>query len=167
MTAPRTADMLLRAPRARPVAPGADSRPPLHLVPDPATLRARRRARLLTAVAALTACFGLFGVVGVHVMLAQGQGAVQELQARVQEEEDRHRRLRLQVAELEAPAEVVAAARDRLGMTAPTTVVPLVVASLDHPPPTTIPASTAPPTSLPQSTSSPQSTSPPLTTATP
>ncbi|MFP5316961.1 MAG: FtsB family cell division protein [Acidimicrobiia bacterium] len=140
MTAPRRAAAAVFAPRPAP-APTAEPprRPLLHVVPEPAAARRLRLLRLGTAVAFLAALFGLFGVVGLHVLLAQGQGDVQKLSAQVAEQEEVQRRLRLQVAELEAPAKVVAEARERLGMVSPPTVVPLRPATLADPPATTIP----------------------------
>lgn len=133
MTAPR----FVGSPRTAPApatAPATAPRPVparrLALVPDPAALRRRRLSRLCTAVAGLAACFGLFGVVGVHVMLAQGQADVQRLQAKVQTEEARQQRLRMDVATLEAPTRVVATAENQLGMVSPRTVISLTPATL-------------------------------------
>src|SRR5437588_7519236 len=144
MTAPRFAPTMA-PPRQRPdprPAPEPPRRalPPLRVVPDPAILRTRRLARLCTALAGLVACFGLFGVVGVHVMLAQGQGDVQRLQSEVDDQEAAQQRLQLQVAELQSPERIVAAAKEQLGMTTPTPVVVLSGATLADPPAITIPA---------------------------
>lgn len=131
MTAPRYAGTAAPWPSPRPV-PRAVPAPArrLEIVPDARVLRTRRLARLFTAIAGLAACFGLFGVVGVHVMLAQGQADVQRLQSQVQEQEDRQQRLRMDVATLEAPTRVVATAKNELGMVAPPTVVSLTPATL-------------------------------------
>jgi cell division protein FtsL len=129
----------------------APRRPPLRVVPEPAAARKLRRVRLGTAIAFLAALFGLFGVVGLHVLLAQGQGDVQRLSSHVAEQEEAQRRLRLEVAELEAPAKVVATARERLGMVSPSTVVPLQPATLADPPPTTV-AAPQPTTTTPSAT---------------
>lgn len=131
MTAPRYAGTAAPRPSPRPV-PRAVPAPArrLEIVPDARVLRTRRLARLFTAIAGLAACFGLFGVVGVHVMLAQGQADVQRLQSQVQEQEDRQQRLRMDVATLEAPTRVVATAKNELGMVAPPTVVSLTPATL-------------------------------------
>lgn len=142
-----------RSPRparpAQPERPAWSGRPPLRAVPDPASARREWLARLVTGLAVVAACFGLFGVIGVHVMLAQGQDAVQELEARLTQEQVRRQRLVLEEAGLEAPSRIVSEARDRLGLVPPTTVVPLRAASLEDPPPTTIapaPATTPSPT---------------------
>lgn len=145
-----------RAFEPRPLREPVPRRPPLHVVPEPAAARTLRLVRLATAVAFLAALFGLFGVVGLHVLLAQGQADVQRLSSQVAEQDEAHRRLRLEVAELEAPAKVVATARERLGMVSPPTVVPLQPATLADPPPTTIagprPTTTTVPTTTAPST---------------
>jgi cell division protein FtsL len=125
----------------------------LRAVPDPRVLRTQRWVRACTAIAALVTCFGLFGVVGVHVMLAQGQGDVQRLQSQVDDQEGAQQRLRVQVAQLESPERIVAAAR-QLGMTTPSTVVLLHEASLADPPATTIPAPRATTTTVAASSTS-------------
>ncbi|MGH9280278.1 MAG: hypothetical protein ACRD12_19530, partial [Acidimicrobiales bacterium] len=122
---------------AKRAAPRRD-RPPLQVVPGPAKQRRDWLARLCTAVATIAVCFGLFAVIGVHVMLAQGQGEVQDLQVQVAKERERQQRLQLETAELEAPSHIVDEARAKLGLVPPTTVVPLDAATLDDPPPTTI-----------------------------
>jgi cell division protein FtsL len=141
-------------PALRPVPePRPPRRPWLEVVPEPAVARRRRRARLFTALAGTAACFGLFGVVGVQVLLAQGQSEVERLSTEVRRQEEEEERLRLRVAELESPARVVREARERLGMTSPTTVVALAPASLADPPPTTVPAPRATTTTTVQSAS--------------
>jgi cell division protein FtsL len=158
MTAPRTiptrADRATADAVARPAAPPVTR---LRAVPDPRVLRTQRWVRACTALAALVTCFGLFGVVGVHVMLAQGQGDVQRLQSQVDDQEGAQQRLRVQVAQLDSPARIVAAAR-QLGMTTPSTVVVLHDASLADPPATTIPAPRATTTTVPDPAASTTST---------
>ena len=80
--------------------------------------RVRRRRLLACSVAALAAACVL-GLVISHVALAQGQFELEKLQAKAADEQARYERLRLQVAQLESPARVVAAAQERLGMVAP------------------------------------------------
>jgi cell division protein FtsB len=82
---------------------------------DPAVM-ARRRARLVTTVLATVAIVGLFAIVGLRVVLAQGQAEVDRLAAQVEQVQADQQRLRLLVAERESPRVIVAAARDRLGM---------------------------------------------------
>ncbi len=116
----------MTAPWARPTSrpdrrpaslPQPHVRPDLRVVPPPdPAVRARRRARLITTVLAVLACAGLFAIVGLHVLLAQGQAEVDRLETQVDEVQADQQRLRLKVAERESPAAIVAAARDRLGM---------------------------------------------------
>jgi cell division protein FtsL len=63
----------------------------------------------------------LFGVVAFHVLLTQGQLQLQHLQDRDAAVLARNQQLRLQVAELESPTRIVAAAQ-QLGMVPPATV---------------------------------------------
>lgn len=158
--APAAAPGPERQPRRQPRPAPPKAPPHLSVVPDPAILRARRRSRLLTGVVAAIAGLGLFGVVTVHVLLAQGQGDVQHLQDKVAQEEETQRQLNLQVAQLESPSRVVSEARNRLGMVSPSTVVPLASASLADPPATTIPAP-KPTTTVPQRSSTTVTTAAP------
>ena len=114
MTAPNYAPR--RAPVKAPVSP-----PHLRVV-DPRQARARRRARVLTGVLVGLACLGLFAIVTLRVLLAQGQAEVDRLETSVAAAQTAQQDLRLNVAELEAPAHIVAAARQRLGMVTPVTV---------------------------------------------
>lgn len=94
-----------------------DSRAHLRLV-DSEGLAAwafRCRTRLLVGVAAGAAVL-VFGLVSFHVVLSQGQLGLDRLEAQVAKEQTQYQRLRLHVAELEAPDRVVTVAQDRLGM---------------------------------------------------
>jgi cell division protein FtsL len=121
------------APRSRPQpqrrAPGPPQRPHLRLV-DPREAQLRRRARLLTGILVAAVFAGLFAIVVVRVLLAQGQVEIDRLEASIEGAQATQQDLRLTVAELEAPAQIVAAARQRLGM-----VVPTAVTYLDPPAP--------------------------------
>jgi cell division protein FtsL len=92
--------------------------------------RERRRTRLITGFLVAATCAALFAIVALRVMLAQGQVEVDRLQASVTAAQATQQDLRLTVAELEAPAQIVAAARTRLGM-----VTPVTVTYLTPPPP--------------------------------
>ena len=126
------------APRFRPQAAPAPERrggavaaprPYLRLV-DPREARDRRRARLVTSVLLAAALAGLFAIVALRVLLAQGQVEVDRLETSIEQAQAVQQDLRLTVAQLEAPAQIVAAARQRLGMVTPVTVTYLT------PPPT-------------------------------
>ncbi len=70
-------------------------------------------------------CAGLFAIVALRVLLAQGQVEVDRLEATVDTQRAAQQRLRLTVAELDAPAQIVNAARTRLGMINPGAVISL------------------------------------------
>ena len=108
------------APDVRPVAP---RRAPLELVPDVGPQRRRRAlTRAYTALAVVSSGVGLFLVVFLHVLLAQGQAELDRLDARAADEQAQHDRLKVAVAELESPSRIVTAARDRLRMVPPPSV---------------------------------------------
>ena len=105
------------APSPAPV-PG---RPPLEVVGPAHRSHAARRARARAMGVLLLVVVGaaLFGLVASHVALTQGQFELQTLRQKAEAEQARYERLRLQVAELESPARIVAAAQERLGMVPP------------------------------------------------
>lgn len=105
------------APQPRP-APG----PPDLRVVDAAYRSAasrRARARLVGLGVVVVVTAALFGLVTSHVALTQGQFRLAEMRDRAEAEQARYERLRLQVAELESPGRIVAAAQERLGMVPP------------------------------------------------
>jgi cell division protein FtsL len=99
----------------------ADAKPSLSVV-DPryrTPAQRRARARLMGVLLLVVVAAALFGLVTSHVALTQGQFRLEDMQAKAEEEQARYERLRLQVAELESPARIVAAAQERLGMVPP------------------------------------------------
>ena len=78
-----------------------------------------RRTRVLFGAGVGVVVISLVGLVVSHVALAQGQFRLERLRSEAAVEQARYERLRLQVAELEAPSRVVAAAQERLGMVPP------------------------------------------------
>ena len=115
MTAPTQA-------RPRPASqPAAAPRPGLRLVrPGERTPQAaRRHARALAVLTAGLVLAGLFGLVAFHVLLTESQLRLDQLQQRATQQREEYDRLRLKVAELEAPERVVAVAQQRLGMVSP------------------------------------------------
>ena len=118
--------------RVRP-APEAPARPNLRVVgaQEPG---ARRATRLITGLLVVLVFAGLFAIVAVRVVLAQGQAEIDRLTESIEAQQAVGQDLRLTVAELEAPAQIVAAARQRLGMVTPVTVTYLT------PPPAPAPA---------------------------
>jgi cell division protein FtsL len=123
MTATRTypSSGTMFAPRPGPERAAPAARPQLRLV-DPAEARRRRLTRVLTGVLVAAVCAGLFAIVALRVVLAQGQVEIDRLEASVDARTATQQQLRLQVAQLEAPAQIVAAARSRLGMVTPGSV---------------------------------------------
>lgn len=114
-------------------------RPPLRIVPPPesrARRAARRRART-TFLVLVALTFGvMLGILGLRVLLAQGQVRIDELEAQVDAAQTQNQRLRLEVASLESPQRIVDEARTRLGMVPPESVTYLApVAAPDTPPP--------------------------------
>ena len=79
----------------------------------------RRRARLATVLVVTAVAGTLFALVASHVVLTRRQFRLDRLESRAAAEQERYERLRLRVAELEAPARVVAVAQERLGMLPP------------------------------------------------
>ncbi len=99
-------------------------RTPLRIVGPPATeATSRRRRRLWVGAFIGLACAGLFAIVGVRVLLAQGQGPLDTLESQVTAAQAENQRLRLDVARLESPSRIVAEAKSRLGMITPAAVV--------------------------------------------
>ena len=106
-------------PKRREAAPAPRSH--LRLVGDPRP-KERRITRVLTAALVVASFAGLFAIVALRVLLAQGQVDIDRLTTSIETQQAVQQDLRLAVAELEAPAQIVAAARQRLGMVTPATV---------------------------------------------
>lgn len=117
MTAPRTAARPVRSPRPA----AAPARPRLRVVPpgELTTKGRRRRARRLVVLTGFLLGLCLLGVVASHVVLTQNQFRLEQLEARAGKARAEYDRLRLEVARLESPERIVAAAKERLGMVAP------------------------------------------------
>jgi hypothetical protein len=133
------------------------SRPDLRVV-EPgvqAATRRRRRIRLTALGAGGFLAIVVFGLVGVHVMLAQNQFKLDRLNSRSAIEEGRYQRLRLEVDQLEAPQRIVATAEGRLGMVSSpgvkylTPSSPLTSATSSSPPGESAPSLASPSTGTP------------------
>ena len=134
MTAPT------RAPSARSTqprrAPDRTTRPQLRVVP-PGTLTAagrRRRTRRFAIVMSAIVVAAVFGVVAAHVVLTQRQFRLEKLEQQATTAQAQYERLRLEVAQLESPARVVAAAQ-QLGMVPPATITYLASSRPQSAPP--------------------------------
>jgi cell division protein FtsL len=83
------------------------------------TERVRRRLTPATAVLLTAALFAtLLAVAVAHTVLVQGQVRLDELDAQLATEQSRYQELRKEVAELESPDRIVAAAQEQ-GMVPP------------------------------------------------
>ncbi len=82
-----------------------------------------------------------FGLVYLHVVLAQRQFGLDVLSKKVTAEAQQYQRLRLQVARLEAPARIIAAAEGQLGMREPASVTYLAPSGPAPAAPVTAPGS--------------------------
>lgn len=122
MTAPVPSPTVAAPERAPSRSPGhAPVRRRLRAVPEgyiPRPVRVRRR-RLVLRAAGVTIGVVILGIAAAHAALVDGQLRLQALEVEVEEATDAYQRLRLQVAELEAPERIVAAAQERLGMVPP------------------------------------------------
>lgn len=96
----------------------APARPPLRVV-EP---RRRFRTGPTVVLGGLLAFAIAFALVVAQTALVQGQQRLDRLDERVVEATRRQQELRLQVAELESPARIVAAATNELGMVPPADV---------------------------------------------
>lgn len=103
----------------------------LRLVENQARRRAGRR-RLLVILGIATAAVVCLALVALHVLIAENQFRLDRLQQQAATEQASYEKLRLQVAQLEAPARIVSQAEGQLGMVQPASV-------------TYLPATTTPP----------------------
>ncbi len=125
-----------RAPELR---ERTDASPALRVVPP----RRRLRAGPTIGLGVLLA-FGIaFALVALQTLLVQGQSRLDQLDARIADATDLQADLRLQVAELESPERVVAAATD-LGMVPPPGVTYLTPSGLVTVPPPDDPTAAPP-----------------------
>ena len=130
-------------PRPAPPVKRAPARPELRVVRTE-ELREAERARLVRQLAvagAVIAALCLFGVVVFHVQLTQNQFRLDKLQEQSLDRQAEYDRLRLQVAELESPDRVIAAAQG-LGMV-PAPKVTYLAPTIEEPGDTDTPALTA------------------------
>jgi cell division protein FtsL len=109
-----TAPAIVAEPVAAPAAPA------LRVVRKPELTPAarRRRTRLVFRAACLTAVCVAFSLVGLHVLSAQRQFALDRLQSQLSAAQAAYQDNRLAVAQANSPANIMAAAK-RLGMREP------------------------------------------------
>lgn len=107
--------------------------PPVALRREPArrpvsvapTLLATRRLRALWIAGVTTVLIAVLTVTASQAFVVQGQDRLDDLQRSLSEQRQVAERQQLQLAELQSPERVVAAATERLGMVAPADVVHL------------------------------------------
>lgn len=127
-----TARPLRRSEAAPTRAPGRRSH--LQVVDSPPEPRRRAKGPVLVVVASLVTVFlALFGLVVFHTVLVQNQSEIDDLDARLVAERELIKETRLEIAELESPDRVIAAAQS-LGLIAPDEVVMLDAVELGPPP---------------------------------
>jgi|GEM_PF-1194117 len=121
--APRRAPVRLPSP-ARPAGTGRlrvapaprrdpQRRPPLRVVREPAR---HPNYAALSALGLGAVFVVLFGLVVFHTVLLQNQRRLDQLDARVQDEQARYQQLRLEVAQLSSPQRIVDVATQKLGL---------------------------------------------------
>ncbi len=122
-----------------------------HLRPVEASRRSPRQVRRTRMVVLLSlVVLGVaiaFALVYLHVVAAQRQFTLDGLNKQVNQQEQRYDRMRLQVAQLEAPARIISTAEGQYGMTEPQSVtylVPKAPAPATRATPPKSPATTAP-----------------------
>ncbi len=84
--------------------------------------RPGRRLRITTVLACALALTVLFGLVGFQALIVSNQSTLDDLDAQVEAASRANERLRLSVAELEAPERIRAVATTVIGMVEPETV---------------------------------------------
>ncbi len=123
--------------------------PGRHLRPVEKTKPTKKRSPAVPViVGAGIVIVALFALAAMHALLIGGQIHLDDLRREQAAEAEEVRRLRLQVAELEAPDRVLEVARDRLGMVDPGEVgylLPVGVPGGDESPVRVDPATTPPP----------------------
>ena len=99
----------------------SESRRHLRLVDREARRRTNRRHLIVSAAIAGIAVVFL-ALVALHVLIAENQFRLDQLQQQASVQQERYEKLRLEVAELEAPARIVSVAEGPLGMRQPGSV---------------------------------------------
>jgi cell division protein FtsL len=108
----------------RPDSPDVEESRHLRAVPPLVRARTRRwnRPRVLALAGAGLVLAVTFGLVYLHVVMAQRQFALDRLTAKVQAEQATYQSLRVQVAQLGSPAQIISTAEGQLGMRQPASV---------------------------------------------
>lgn len=99
-----------QAPRPEGPAPGGTPQRHLRLVPERSRRRLRGRFLVYSLVAGMLAV--AFGLVALHVLIAEAQFKLDGLQQKASSYQERYEKLRLSVSEDEAPARIIQVATD-------------------------------------------------------
>jgi cell division protein FtsL len=105
-------------------------------------LSVQHRRRLFASAAASLAVIAVFSLVYLHVVLAQRQFRLDQLNQQAAQVQTQYNKLRLQVADLSAPQQIISTAEGRLGMTLPPSVTYLAPSAGTTTPTVTVPART-------------------------
>jgi cell division protein FtsL len=105
-------------------------------------LSVRHRRRLIASAFASLAVIVVFSLVYLHVVLAQRQFRLDQLNQRAAQVQTQYNKLRLQVADLGAPQQIISTAEGKLGMTQPPSVTYLAPSAGTTTPTVTVPTGT-------------------------
>jgi cell division protein FtsL len=118
--ASRVAESAVLDPEPAPFEPD-ESRRHLRLVDREARRKTNRR-HLIVSVAIAGIAVVFLALVALHVLIAENQFRLDNLQQQASVQQERYEKLRLEVAQLEAPARIVSVAEGKLGMRQPGSV---------------------------------------------
>lgn len=115
--------------------------------PERSEAQRRRRARVIVVAGVSAAMAVMFGLVYMHVVMAQRQIELDHLTTVAAARQTDYQALRLKVARLESPQVIISTAEGRLGMRQPSSVIYLT--------PTAAAAGSAPPVAHPTTATAP------------
>jgi cell division protein FtsL len=92
-------------------------------VVEPRSRRRRPNGRFLFLAASGVVIAVAFGLVYLHVVMAQRQIRLDDLNAQVAKDQAQYQTLRLQVAQLSSPQQIISTAEGKLGMRQPQSVI--------------------------------------------
>ncbi len=124
--------------------PRPTANPDLRVVARPRARSASQGRRLLITTCTFLTIVLAFGVAASQVFVAQNQARIDHMSQQLKAEQARYDHLRYQVAELESPERIVAAAHDRLGMIEPPRVTYVAPVASNAPVDPTEDSATAP-----------------------
>jgi cell division protein FtsL len=133
IAAPMVANGWVDQSAPAPVPPRRERTDERHLAVVEAPVRTpaqrRRRARAVLVGGAAVVAVVAFSLVYLHVLLAQRQFKIDQLNKQLQQEQSTYQALRLQVAQLGSPSHIISTAEGVLGMVQPAHVTYLTPSS--------------------------------------